>query len=353
MKELLEIDGSFGEGGGSILRLSAGYSILFDQPILVKNIRANRSKPGLRLQHVLGLKTLARLTGSLLSECQVGTEEITFTPKHHLRKKLDVDIQTAASIGLLLQPLQIAALGFSSQAPIQLSLKGGGTFGKWAPSINYLQHVTWELFKRSGLRLEATIHDHGFYPKGGARVSCTLHPPSEGLRSVNLTSLGSIPRIEGEILITNQLKGRNIPERITATISDQVKEEIQLDAQIKTTWVRSRSSGVALDVWCKSDTGAILSTGTILGERSVSSEELGLRAVEIITGYIRNDIPVDEHLSDQLIPLMAYVKKASRIKVSELSSHARTNLDLIKLFTGREYNLRKEKNACYIGYDKI
>ena len=56
-RNLLVIDGSFGEGGGAILRLGAAYSILFKRPIRIKNIRANRPKPGLRLQHLLGLKT--------------------------------------------------------------------------------------------------------------------------------------------------------------------------------------------------------------------------------------------------------------------------------------------------------
>ena len=56
--DFLEIDGSFGEGGGAILRLSAGYSVLFNKPLRIKNIRANRPKPGLRLQHLLGLKPL-------------------------------------------------------------------------------------------------------------------------------------------------------------------------------------------------------------------------------------------------------------------------------------------------------
>ena len=65
----LVIDGGYGEGGGSILRLSAGFSLLFNQPIKIRNIRANRPKPGLRLQHLLGLKTLAELTNSQLSEC--------------------------------------------------------------------------------------------------------------------------------------------------------------------------------------------------------------------------------------------------------------------------------------------
>ena len=115
---ILEIDGSFGEGGGAILRLSAAFSVLFDQPIKINNIRANRPKPGLRLQHLLGLKTLAYLTGSSFSsphgECQVGTRELVFTPKSKIKEKINIDIATSASIGLLIQPIQIACLGFSN-----------------------------------------------------------------------------------------------------------------------------------------------------------------------------------------------------------------------------------------------
>ena len=79
-KNYLEIDGSLGEGGGAILRLSAAYSVLFKKPIAIKNIRANRPNPGLRLQHLLGLKTLANLTNSKLSNCKIGTKEITLIP---------------------------------------------------------------------------------------------------------------------------------------------------------------------------------------------------------------------------------------------------------------------------------
>ncbi len=85
-QKYLEIDGSFGEGGGSILRLSAGFSILYNIPIKIKNIRANRPDPGLKQQHLLGLTTLAKLTNSVLSRCEVGTTELTFAPNIQLEQ---------------------------------------------------------------------------------------------------------------------------------------------------------------------------------------------------------------------------------------------------------------------------
>ena len=147
-REFLEVDGSFGEGGGAILRVGAGYSVLFNRPIRIKNIRANRPRPGLRTQHLMGLKTLSELTQSILSDCEAGTTEITFQPQKIIKNNIEIKIATAGSIGLMLQPIQIACLGLSLPENIEISILGGGTFGKWAPSLNYLKKVTYQIFKK-------------------------------------------------------------------------------------------------------------------------------------------------------------------------------------------------------------
>ena len=352
-ENLLEIDGSFGEGGGAILRLSAGYSILFNRPIRIKNIRANRPKPGLSLQHLLGLKTLSELTNSTLSDCKVGTKEITFIPQNKIKNKIHVNITTAANIGLLLQPIQIACLCFNKPEKIEISLSGGGTFGKWAPSLNYLQNITFQIFKRSGLKIDVKIEKHGFFPKGGAKTTYILYPPKKTLNPVNITELGNIDLIQGEIIITNHLRrqGDNIGERVQKSIKQQLKKTLNVESDIKYTWVNSLSPGIGLSLWARSDTGAIVCTGTMLGEKKISSEKLGTMAANKIIKYIENDIPVDNYLSDQLIPLMAYIRdKPSSIKVLEITNHAKTNLELIKRFNNRNYTITKENNHYIIKY---
>jgi len=42
------IDGSYGEGGGQILRTAVALSVITGEPIKIINIRAKRSNPGLR-----------------------------------------------------------------------------------------------------------------------------------------------------------------------------------------------------------------------------------------------------------------------------------------------------------------
>jgi RNA 3'-terminal phosphate cyclase (ATP)/RNA 3'-terminal phosphate cyclase (GTP) len=350
--EFLEIDGSFGEGGGAILRLSAGFSVLFNIPIKIKNIRANRPKPGLRLQHLLGLKSLSELTSSNLSSCKIGTTELSLLPEKNFKKKLNINISTAANIGLLLQPIQIASLGCKDTGHIEISLSGGGTFGKWAPSLNYLQKVTYPIFAKAGLTINIHIHKHGWYPKGGAQVKCVIEPSKKKLKPVNLTELGNLNLIQGEIILTNQLrrKGDNIAVRVRKTIIQTLKKNLKIDMDIRYKYVDSLSPGIGLSLWSESNTGAIISTGTILGEKRLSSEKLGIMAANEILKYIQNDIPVDNYLSDQLLPLMAYIGAPSSIKVLEVTSHARTNLDLIKLFTNREYRITREKKGFIIEY---
>ncbi|HEC40334.1 hypothetical protein LCGC14_0756240 [marine sediment metagenome] len=353
MKEIV-INGSFGEGGGAILRIAAGFSYLYNLPIKIKNIRANRPKPGLRTQHLLGLKVISDLTKSVLSDCKVGTTELTFTPnsKREFNPYIHMNINTAASLGLLLQPIQIASLGIKGTEKIEISLSGGGTFGKWAPSLNYLQEVTYKILSRYGSKIDLKIQKHGFYPKGGAKVTCTIFPSKEPLTPINLTELGNVNLIQGEIIITNQLKRSrdNVGTRIRNSIQQQIRRKLKIETDIKFHWVDSTSPGVGLSLWSCSDTNAIISTGTILGERNIRSEDLGIKAANEIIKYIENDIPIDDYLSDQLIPLMAYVEKPSRIKVHQITNHARTNLELIKLFTQRAYHVTEKSNSYIIEY---
>ncbi len=349
--ELLEIDGSFGEGGGAILRLSAGYSVLFNQPIRVYNIRANRSTPGLRLQHLLGLETLARLTNGTLSKCEVGTQEISFIPStNRLRKYIDVDIRTAASVGLLLQPLQIACLGSSGLETVEITLKGGGTIGKWAPGLNYLDNVTYEIFKQADFRIDLAIDKYGFYPKGGAFTRCKIYPPKKGLKPLDLTKLGNISLIEGKIVCTKNLANAHVCERIKKSAERKIQQELAISSNIAYEYVDSPSTGVGLSLWAQSDTGQIISSGTVIGEKGTPSERVGRLAAERIIRYIQQEIPVDRYLSDQIIPLLGYIEAPSAIKVLEVTSHARTNLELISRFKDREYAIKDHKNFSIIQF---
>ncbi|MEJ2749539.1 MAG: RNA 3'-terminal phosphate cyclase, partial [Anaerolineae bacterium] len=58
---MLIIDGSQGEGGGQVLRTSLSLAVLTGRPFTLTNIRANRSRPGLRPQHLTAVHAAAAI----------------------------------------------------------------------------------------------------------------------------------------------------------------------------------------------------------------------------------------------------------------------------------------------------
>ncbi|RLG46071.1 MAG: RNA 3'-phosphate cyclase, partial [Thermoproteota archaeon] len=136
---MINVDGSMGEGGGQLLRYSVALAAVLGEEIRIYNIRAKRSNPGLRPQHLNAVRVIARLVDAEVEGLRVGSREVTFRPRRRPRGgEYRVDIGTAGSISLLLQaslPVLAAADG-----PVTLTVTGG-TSVKWAPPVPYLQNV--------------------------------------------------------------------------------------------------------------------------------------------------------------------------------------------------------------------
>lgn len=355
--EYLSIDGETGEGGGSITRLAAGFSVLFNTPIHLMNIRATRTPPGLRLQHQLGLESLQKLSNGQISPIQVGTTDVTFAPGSGGDTSLTVPVRTAGSIALLSQTIQTAFIHTLKGDPLTISYMGGGTFGMGAPDPYYLNNVTYKLFEKMGFNCRIDVKRNGFYPKGGASAILHVQPVQDldQLHPLVLEHRGKLLNIGGCITCSENLKNPQVAERIRKSIIDTLRSHLDFSQlpdsafNIATHYESTLNPGVGLSIWANFE-NTILGTGTILGKRGVPSETVGKIAAKQIIQETAHNATVDSYAADQLIPLLVLCPRNSKIYMNEPSSHMKTNITLLDQFHPRTHFLKKKGDVWSLEY---
>jgi RNA 3'-terminal phosphate cyclase (ATP) len=149
----MKLDGSYGEGGGQILRTAVALSAVTGTPVEIENIRKGRPKPGLSAQHVKAVEGLARICKGQVTGCHLKSTRLCFTPGQINSGDYDIDIGTAGSISLFLQCLMPALMHAPGTVRIKIT---GGTDVQWSPSIDYMRFVTLEALRKMGIFLFGT-----------------------------------------------------------------------------------------------------------------------------------------------------------------------------------------------------
>jgi RNA 3'-terminal phosphate cyclase (ATP)/RNA 3'-terminal phosphate cyclase (GTP) len=340
------IDGSQGEGGGSILRIATALALINQEEITIENIRKKRSTPGLRPQHLLGLRALTELSGGELIGGHVGSEKITFSPGNDWKSELKIRIPTAGSIGLVLQTLQIGLLAKSNHK-VSIAFEGGASFGKWAPSLPYINNVTWAIFRKMGYLLDLKILKHGFFPKGGASVKTTIESPPQ-LKGINLRQEQPIRNAKVNSIASYHLKNARVAERQGEEITHRLeKHSIKTDLSVSYIQAVNPGSGVVIF----SSTGNTVIAGDAVGERRKPAEKVGQTAYDLYFKTFKTQSSVDSYLSDQIIPVMALAHSSSSFTTPEVTNHTKTNINLIEQFTDTTISIDKQVDRWMISID--
>jgi RNA 3'-phosphate cyclase len=344
LKDKITIDGSYGEGGGSIIRFSMAFAAMMQQPIEINNIRVKRANPGLRTQHLTGIDLINQFYGGSLQGAEVGSTSINFTPNIDFKlseKNIKVKIETAASIGLIFQSLQLLCSNLDKEFTIELI--GGGTYGLWAPSIDYIIHVTLPFLDIFGFDFDIKVAKSGFYPRGGALVFITFKPKKKIINEskILLKNRDEKPTINGISVASKELQKARVTERIAET-AEKSFEKIGFETNFKMSYVNTTSIGSGMTIWTDSKTpfGA-----SIVGQKGVSSEKI---AKDIVANFYQdwsNGGIIDEYMTDQLIPFMAL--QETEILTGPLSEHTKTNIWICKHFFPVEFEINKVQNNLF------
>src|SRR5438094_5669890 len=191
--KMIEVDGRYGEGGGQVLRTAVALAAVLSKEIHVFNIRAGRAEPGLRPQHMTGVKAAAELCSANLQGLEDGASEFVFRPGELRAGTFRFDVGTAGSVTLVLQTL-MPILAFAP-GPVQLEI-AGGTDVKWSPPIDYVRLITLPILKKIGYQGELELARRGHYPKGGGLVKFSTRGPSK-LQPLIGEKPGSVSKIYG------------------------------------------------------------------------------------------------------------------------------------------------------------
>lgn len=319
---MIEIDASYGEGGGQIFRTALSLSALLEQDVKLSNIRANRPKPGLQPQHLTALQTIAQLCNAKIEGNFLGSQNVSFFPKKISQAQLTVNIGTAGSTALLVQTILPVAMLKETRLRVF-----GGTDVPFAPPIYFLQEELFPKLRAMNAFFELNLIQHGYYPKGNGRISFGSREAKFPLKAIKLNELGNLQ------FIRCYSHSSGLPRDVSLTqaktfqklVESQIETVFDYDEQIEADSNRKESIGSGIISFAFFDSKAVLS-GSALGEKSKSSEFIGKECSDSLISEIKTGMPCDIHLADQLIPFMALAKGKSEIHATKLTQHALSNI---------------------------
>jgi RNA 3'-terminal phosphate cyclase (ATP) len=330
----IELDGSRGEGGGQILRTALTLSLLTGRPFRMKKIRANRSKPGLRPQHLKAVEAAGSVGRAEVIGARVGGRELAFAPGESVCGDLTIDIGTAGSTGLVLQTLQLP-LAMRAEYPVTLVLTGG-TFNPMAPAFSFLE-TTWRGYLRVfGMTLDLAMPAAGFYPKGGGKLKAVI-APGVPVSYVQVTR-GPLLKLHGAAGVSNL--SDSIAERMRKRAIDRL-DSAGLSCEIELVRWPGPGQGAAISLILEHE-GTVPATFVGLGERGRPSEAVADEAVDQLLAFESvADAAVDLHSADQILLPLAFAAGRSEFSVSHVTEHLRTNVETIGAFLERKITVHE------------
>lgn len=322
---MIRLDGSHGEGGGQILRTALALSALTGEKLLVVRIRSGRPNPGLRAQHLAGVRAMQGICGAKVRGAQIGSPELMFEPGPVAGGDWRLDVGTAGSTSLVLQAL-LPALSFAERES-RLTIRGG-THVAWSPPFHHLSDVFLPQVRRMGVKAEMALNRWGWYPKGEGEIEAGVEPVSGTLKPLVLE--GAFSPQEIEILSATSNLPSHVRERVGERLLARLSER-GLKATLSLLDVPAANPGCL--AYLRARDGEKLAATSALGEKGKPAEAVADEAVEEFFHFLDGGGAVDEHLADQLVPYLALAEGESRFTTSRLSRHLLTNIWVIESFT--------------------
>ena len=318
--KMITIDGSYGEGGGQILRTSLALSLVTGKPFSIHSIRAGRKKPGLMRQHLTAVNAAAEIGRAEIEGNRIGSQAFTFEPGMIKPGNFHFAIGSAGSCTLVFQTILPALI--IADKPSEIVLEGG-THNPFAPPFDFLEKAFLPLINQMGPVVQAVLEKPGFYPAGGGRFRVSINPA--GLKRFDLLERGKIIQKTARACVAN------LPVSIANRELNVIREKLEWDRDgLEAVEVEnSQGPGNILILEVKSENVTEVFTG--FGQKGTSAEKVAKRAAKSVREYLALDVPVGRYLADQLLIPMA-LAGGGKFRTLSPTRHTTTNIEVIKKF---------------------
>ena len=324
--EPIKIDGGRGEGGGQIIRSAVTLSAITGKPVEIENIRKNRKVPGLRPQHLLGVKILSKMCQAKVEGLYVNSTSLKFFPSQGLNLDLQEDIGTAGSIPLILQVLIPAASLMKNSLKLSII---GGTDVSWSPTVDYTKHVFAQAYSRIGINFTLETKRRGYYPKGGGLVETQIQP----CKNLNPISLLQRSTASARLMCTYS----HIPKEIVEKEVHDAKNILAkngFDSEITIKEDSAQDKGCSILIFSHD-------ANSVTGSDGIYQKSLNGLGKSVAEKFIESNFGVDLYLSDMIVVPLSLVKETSVYRVKQITKHLETNLFVAAKITGCRYGIGK------------
>jgi RNA 3'-terminal phosphate cyclase (ATP) len=335
---MLEIDGSYGEGGGQLVRTAVALAAVTGRGVRIRGIRARRRTPGLAAQHLTAIRAVAALAQGELEGDRIGSMEIAFRPGALRGGEFRFDVGTAGSITLVLQALLPVAVSAPCPSAFRIT---GGTDVPASPPLDYFRQVLLPILGALGVEAKVECLRRGYHPRGGGEAAVEVRPGR--LQPLVLQAPGPLRALRGYAHVAGL--PRHVLERMGRAARARLEQPLELEEKILGAEEATGPGGALVLL---AETAHARLGASAVAQRGVPAERLGSATAAELLQELACGATLDLHASDQMLVYLAMAGGISSFYARALTSHAASTLWLLQQFLPLRWEARPEGSRTRI-----
>ncbi|CAL5370620.1 unnamed protein product [Camellia sinensis] len=349
--------------GSQNLRQRLVLSTLASTPIVIEDIRADETWPGLCPHEVSFLRLLEKISDDCVVKINETGTKLKYEPGIvNGGKHLVHDCGVSRSVGYFLEPLIV--LGLFGKKPLSIRLKGITNDSK-DPSVDTFRSTTLPILKHFGVPsegLDLKIECRGAPPHGGGEVFLSVPTVRSSLTAVTWIDEGMVKRIRGVTFSTRvSAQFENTMIHAARGIFNRLLPDVHIFTDHKAGAQAGKSPGYGISLVAETTTGCFISADSAVSyargdeEGEIEDEEkkelmppvdVGEQIASILLGEIEQGGVVDSTHQGLLFILCALCPQdVSKVRVGKLSPYGIETLRNIRDFLGVKFVIKPDPST--------